>query len=78
MSNNEINITLNISDELLSKLIIALKPQANSMGIPLQALMGMAMPPQPLPKAENKLKMSRPRLQYNTPVGFKTKIEFPN
>ena len=64
MSNNEINITLNISDELLSKLIIALKPQDNSMGIPLQALMGMSMPPQALPKAEKPKKKS--------PMGFKT------
>ena len=53
MNNNEINITLNISDELLSKLIMAMKPQSQSMGIPLQALMGMAMPPQPLPKADS-------------------------
>ena len=53
MSNNEINITLNISDELLSKLIMAMQPQGNSMGIPLQALMGMAMPPQALPKARS-------------------------
>ena len=52
MSNNEIKITLNISDELLSKLIMAMQPQSNSMGIPLQALMGMAMPPLALPKAE--------------------------
>ena len=63
MSNNEINITLNISDELLSKLIIALKPQDNSMGIPLQALMGMSMQPQALPKAE------KPKAK--PPVGFK-------
>ena len=49
MSNNEIKITLNISDELLAKLIMAVKPQSKSMGIPLQALMGMAMQPQALP-----------------------------
>ena len=66
MSNNEINITLNISDELLSKLIMAMKPQSQSMGIPLQALMGMAMPPRPLPKAD---KPEKP------PVGFKTNKE---
>ena len=64
MSNNEINITLNISDELLAKLIVAMKPQGNSMGIPLQALMGMAMPPQKLPKAEKPKKKE--------PMGFKT------
>jgi predicted DNA binding CopG/RHH family protein len=52
MSNNEINITLNISDELLAKLIMAIKPQNQSMGIPLQALMGMAMQPQALPKGD--------------------------
>ena len=66
MSNNEINITLNISDELLSKLIMAMRPQDSSMGIPLQALMGMAMQPQPLPKAD---KPKKP------PVGFKTNKE---
>ena len=65
MSNNEINITLNISDELLSKLIMAMQPQGNSMGIPLQALMGMAMPPQALPKAEKPKKKA--------PMGFKTR-----
>ena len=64
MSNNEINITLNISDELLSKLIMAMQPQSSSMGIPLQALMGMAMPPQALPKAEKPKKKA--------PMGFKT------
>ena len=63
MSNNEINITLNISDELLSKLIMAMRPRDNSMGIPLQALMGMAMPPQSLPKAD------KPKAK--PPVGFK-------
>ena len=63
MSNNEINITLNISDELLSKLITAMQPQSNSMGIPLQALMGMAMQPQALPKQKPKKK---------APMGFKT------
>ena len=64
MSNNEINITVNISDELLAKLIVAMKPQSQSMGIPLQALMGMAMPPQQLPKAENPKDKSS--------IGFKT------
>ena len=64
MSNNEINITLNISDELLPKLIMAMQPQGNSMGIPVQALMGMAMPPQALPKAEKPKKKA--------PMGFKT------
>ena len=64
MSNNEINITLNISDELLAKLIMAMQPQGNSMGIPLQALMGMGMPPQVLPKAEKPKKKA--------PMGFKT------
>ena len=63
MSNNEINITLNISDELLSKLIMAMRPQDNSMGIPLQALMSMGMPPQSLPKAD------KPKAK--SPVGFK-------
>lgn len=66
MSNNEINITLNISDELLSKLIMAMQPQSQSMGIPLQALMGMGMPPQQLPKVDKPKK---------TPVGFKINKE---
>tara|TARA_R100001015_G_C4626822_1_gene186034 strand:- start:2325 stop:2534 length:210 start_codon:yes stop_codon:yes gene_type:complete len=64
MSNNEINITLNISDELLAKLMIAMKPQDNQMGIPLQALMSMGMPPQQLPKADKPKKKSS--------MGFKT------
>ena len=63
MSNNEINITLNISDELLAKLIMAVKPQSQSMGIPLQALMGMAMQPQALPKED--------KPKQKPPVGFK-------
>jgi hypothetical protein len=67
MNNNEINITLNISDELLSKLIMAMQPQTNSMGIPLQALMGMAMQPQQLPKTDKPKK--------KPPVGFKTSKE---
>lgn len=62
MSNNEINITLNISDQLLSKLIMAMK-QDNSMGIPLQALMGMAMQPPSLPKDE--------KPQQKSTIGFK-------
>lgn len=63
MSKNEINITLNISDQLLSKLIMAMK-QDNSMGIPLQALMGMAMQPPPsLPKDE--------KPQQKPTIGFK-------
>lgn len=63
MSNNEINITLNISDELLAKLMMAMKPQGNQMGIPLQALMGMTRPPQTLPTDKPKEK---------PPVGFRT------
>lgn len=63
MSNNEINITLNISDELLAKLIMAMQPQSQSMGIPLQALMGMAMQPQALPKGGTP--------KEKTSVGFK-------
>lgn len=67
MSNNEINITLNISDELLAKLIMAVKPQGNSMGIPLQALMSMGMSPQSLPKAD--------KPKEKPPVGFRTNKE---
>lgn len=65
MSNNEINITLNISDELLAKLIMAIKPQDNTMGIPLHALMGMAMQPQALPKEE--------KVKEKSTIGFKAK-----
>lgn len=64
MSNNEINITLNISDELLAKLIVAMKPQGQQMGIPLQALMGMGMSPQSLPKEK--------KPDQKPPVGFET------
>ena len=41
MSNNQINLSINISDELLAKLLMAVSPPQQSMGIPLQALMGM-------------------------------------
>lgn len=41
---NEITLKINISDELLGKLLHAMqKPDA--MGIPMQALLGMAMQP---------------------------------
>ena len=41
---NEITFTINISDQLLGKLLHAMqKPDA--MGIPMQALLGMAMQP---------------------------------
>lgn len=41
---NEITLRINISDELLGKLLHAMqKPDA--MGIPMQALLGMAMQP---------------------------------
>jgi hypothetical protein len=41
---NEITLTINISDQLLGKLLHAMqKPDA--MGIPMQALLGMAMQP---------------------------------
>jgi len=61
MSNNELKITLNISDELLAKVVIAMK-QSNSplAGIPPQLLAGLI---QPKP-AQNKDKAT---------VGFKTK-----
>lgn len=41
MSNNEVTLTINLSDELLAKLLMAVSPPQQSMGIPLQALMGM-------------------------------------
>lgn len=41
---NEITLKINISDQLLGKLLHAMqKPDA--MGIPMQALLGMAMQP---------------------------------
>jgi len=64
MSNNEVTFTINLSDELLAKLLMTVKPLGNQMGIPLQALMGMAMQPQSLPKEEAKPKKK-------APIGFK-------
>ena len=64
MSNNEVTLTINLSDELLAKLLMAVQPRSNEMGIPLQALMGMAMQPQSLPK-------EAPKPKKKTPIGFK-------
>ena len=64
MSNNEVTLTINLSDELLAKLLMAVQPKGNQMGIPLQALMGMAMHPPSLPKEEAKKKEKQP-------IGFK-------
>jgi len=61
MSNNEIKLTIDISDQLLAKLMIVLQqPQSNNMAIPLQALMGAALPAPPKPKQKAK-----------PPIGFK-------
>jgi hypothetical protein len=57
---NEIKLTINISDQLLSKLIQAVN-KPDSAGIPMQALLGMAMQP-PQKKEPPKEK---------TPIGFK-------
>jgi hypothetical protein len=66
MSNNELKITLNISDELLAKLVMAMKQSPNPLnGIPpqiLASLMGGAMVAPP--KAPSKDKAT---------VGFKAK-----
>jgi len=57
---NEIKLTINISDQLLVKLMhIMQQPQANSMGIPLQALMAMQQPQSKEPPKEKE------------PIGFK-------
>lgn len=66
MSNNELKITLNISDELLAKVIMAMRQAQNPLGgIPpqlLAGLMGGAMVAPP--KSPSKDKVT---------VGFKTK-----
>ena len=66
MNNNELKITLNISDELLAKLVMAMKQSPSPLsGIPpqlLAGLMGGAMVAPP--KAPTKTKET---------VGFKTK-----
>jgi len=49
---NEIKFTIDISDQLLGKLLHAMQKQDN-MALPMQALLGMAMqPPQPPPSKE--------------------------
>jgi len=61
---NELKITLNISDELLAKVMVAMK-QGGSMGIPpqvLASLMGGAMVAPPKTPIKDK-----------PTVGFKTK-----
>ena len=42
--NNQIKLTIDISDQLLAKLLHAMQ-KPDSMGIPMQALLGMAMQP---------------------------------
>tara|TARA_B100000282_G_scaffold287251_2_gene254605 strand:+ start:485 stop:670 length:186 start_codon:yes stop_codon:yes gene_type:complete len=46
MNNNEIKLTISVSDELLAKLLHAMQ-KPNTSGIPMQALLGMAMQPPP-------------------------------
>ena len=63
--NNELKITLNISDELLAKVLMAMNQGSSPMGIPPQVLAGlmggaMVAPPKSPTKAK-------------PPVGFKTK-----
>ena len=54
MSNNQINLSINISDELLAKLLMVVSPPQQSMGIPLQALMGMGARQQAIPTEKPK------------------------
>jgi len=56
MSNNEVTLTINLSDELLAKLLMVVSPPQQSMGIPLQALMGMGARQQAIPTEEPKEK----------------------
>tara|TARA_Y100001972_G_C7608727_1_gene305108 strand:+ start:434 stop:622 length:189 start_codon:yes stop_codon:yes gene_type:complete len=60
---NELKITLNISDELLAKVMMAMK-QGNSMGIPPQVLASLMGGAVVAPKTPTKDKPT---------VGFKTK-----
>ena len=47
---NQIKLTIDISDQLLAKLLHSMQ-KPDSMGIPMQALLGMAMqPPSAKPK----------------------------
>ena len=66
MSNNELKITLNISDELLAKVVMAMKQSSSPLaGIPpqlLAGLMGGAMVAPPKTPSKDK-----------PTVGFKTK-----
>ena len=41
---NQIKLTIDISDQLLAKLLHAMQ-KPDSMGIPMQALLGMSMQP---------------------------------
>ena len=61
--NNEIKFTIDISDQLLGKLLHAIKKQDN-MALPMQALLGMAMQPQQPPPLKEKPK-------EKTTIGFK-------
>jgi hypothetical protein len=54
MSSNEVTLTINLSDELLAKLLMAISPPQQSMGIPLQALMGMGARQQAIPAEKPK------------------------
>ena len=59
--NNQIKLTIDISDDLLAKLAhILTKPDTST--IPMQALLGMALQPPPPQKSEVKEKQ---------PMGFK-------
>jgi len=59
---NEIKLTINISDQLLGKLLHAMQ-KPNAMGIPMQALLGMAMQPP--------VKESPSPVKEKQPIGFK-------
>ena len=57
---NQIELTIDVSDELLAKLAhIMTKPDTSA--IPMQALLGMALQPPP----------QKPEVKEREPIGFK-------
>ena len=66
MSNNELKITLNISDELLAKVVMAMKQSPNPLsGIPPQLLAGLIQPKAP-PQTKDKPTIGFKKNQNNT------------
>ena len=56
---NQIKLTIDISDQLLGKLLHAMQ-KPDSMGIPMQALLGMAMQP----PSEKKVPEEKPTIGF--------------